>query len=195
MTNLVIYFPDEIPPELLKKFDYKSVEDLQVHLLEENDWDIVKMPYMGGLLYQYKISKMIKEYPHLQKHLTPHQLTQYQRTFGGKNLKIKLTPADHFFFSLVRDEIKLKGHHNFFVKKIEDTDYIVVEKYCYRPYAYSPKRYYSDLKSVLTKWWNKEVTDKELTTWQDFEQVKIGIAYRGGSGYSYGLTEIKLETK
>jgi hypothetical protein len=181
MTKLVVYFSDEIPPELLKEFGYKSVEELQVHLLEENNWDILKVSN-SDLKYDSKIKRVLRQYPNLKDHLTP-----YQKTLIGS--PVQLSPADSLFFSFTSIP-KLKGQYNFFTRKIEDVEYIVIEKYKSK---YQSEAIYSDIKLYLTKWWANEFTDKELTTWQDFEQVEIGVAYRGGSGYGYGLTELKLD--
>ncbi len=92
MNKLVIYFPDEVPKDLLTEWDYESVEELQVHLLEENDWDILKISN-SNLKYDSKIKRVLHQYPNLINHLTPYQKTVIR-------VDVQLSKADSFFFSL-----------------------------------------------------------------------------------------------
>ena len=110
MNKLVIYFPDEVPKDLLTEWDYESVEELQIHLLEENDWDILKISN-SNLKYDSKIKRVLHQYPNLINHLTP-----YQKTVIG--VDVQLSKADSFFFSFASIP-RLKGQYNFFKRKIE----------------------------------------------------------------------------
>lgn len=36
-------------------------------------------------------------------------------------------------------------------------------------------------------------TERDVRTWEDFETVDVGVAYRGGFGYVYSLAEVSPE--
>ena len=86
------------------------------------------------------------------------------------------------------DHVKLYGEWGrgdcSFVKH-ENTKYI---------YIVTPSEYDFDFEDVV-EWWLCGATNEIdiRNNWQDWDDVKVGVAYRGGSGYSYALYAKELK--
>ena len=70
-----------------------------------------------------------------------------------------------------------RGNLEFFDCKLSDTRYVVTNGAA------------ADSQLKVLKWFlDGHETDKDnATTWDDWDKVRQGVAYRGGSGYAYSL--------
>ena len=114
------------------------------------------------------------------------------------NNKFKIVDVTDMPMSYMRRVFGINNEEDIYSIFEGDPDYVIangfktvfIEHDKYIIVAYLDE--YKEIIEVIERWLNGEGKDIPNCSWDKFDRMKNAVAYRGGRGYSYTITNIDL---